>query len=145
MLRNISWQSFLTILVIAVAIYYVAILFKFYVPVWVVAIKGKKRSVPLHGDQQNTGVAVAAPAPADYFKLTETIVSKLKEIVAKVISDSAERTDQLKALQVFLQQYVHLKGTAYAAAITNALAREFTSSGQPPLSASEADLIWSKT
>jgi hypothetical protein len=142
MLRNINWQSFLTGLIIIAAIYYIAVIIKYFVPGWKSAIKNKKIITPAIKDDKQTDNN--SPIQLDDFNFTESIVKQLKEVTVKTAADKVDRSDQIKAIRSYLQKCLHLKGTAYAVAINNALLRDLKSAGCDPLTDSEIERIWMK-
>ncbi|MDR3715789.1 MAG: hypothetical protein P4L51_23495 [Puia sp.] len=144
MLKSISWNSFLVVVAILAGIYYTVVLFLFFRGNVKTLFSKPRLKLAAKKDASPNGKSDPLKEDGkleDGFKLAATVSENLKAVIHKTMADGIERPDMIESLRTHLQQYLHLRGTNYATAITNTVQRELTGHGQP-LNKAEIESIW---
>ena len=131
MLRMISWQSYLTLIAVLTALYYLVITIIFYRHD-LLALAGGHGKAPKEGDKKDE--------KPELFKATEKAIGMLTGSLQEIKINGGNKADVLSTAKDVLKKYAYLKGTPYAIAVNHFLLRETSTS--IPLTEEEIRELW---
>jgi hypothetical protein len=150
MFTNISWTSYILVVTLFLAVWYLIIGLRFYFnDVQNLFTRKRKLSFQLASDETNSTAGseftieqTETLVSDDVFYEVEKLTSKLKETIADASSKNYQKEEFIFLLQLTLKEYPHLKGSPFQVAINNLIASECEKHGSLHLSAQEQVMLW---
>jgi hypothetical protein len=150
MFTNISWASYILVVSLLLAAWYLIIGMRFYFhDLQNLLARKRKPNLQLAPDEtySTTGSEfiseqTEASDADNLFHEVENLTAKLKETIADASSKNYHKEEFIFLLQLTLKEYPHLKGSPYQIAISNLIASECEKYGSLHLSAEEQVMLW---
>lgn len=150
MFTNISWATYIFVVILLLAVWYLAIGLKFYFhDLQNLLARRGNRNLELAQDEScstsNSEFTFEQTEASDTDSLyheVENLTMKLKETIADASSKNYHREEFIFLLQLTLKEYPHLKGSPYQVAINNLITSECEKYGSIHLSAEEQVMLW---
>jgi len=150
MFTNISWASYMLVVTLLLAAWYLIIGMRFYFHDRqnLLTRKRKPNLQFAHDGSHSTSATEFAPEetePSDtdsLFQEVEKLTAKLKETIAEASSKNYHKEEFIFLLQLTLKEYPHLKGSPFQVAINNLIISECEKYGSLLLRAEELVMLW---
>ena len=150
MFTNISWASYILVVTLLLAVWYLVIGMRFYFnDLQNLLTRKRKPDLQLASDDtylttgsEFTPEQTEASNTDNLFQAVEMLTAKLKETIADASSKNYHKEEFNFLLQLTLKEYPHLKGSPYQIAISNLIASECEKYGSLHLSAEEQVMLW---
>lgn len=150
MFTNISWGTYIFVVILLLALWYLFIGIRFYShDLQCLLTRKGKRNLDLAQDESystsNSEFTFEQTEASDTDSLyheVENLTSKLKETIADASSKNYHREEFIFLLQLTLKEYPHLKSSSYQVAINNLIISECEKYGSIHLSAEEQVMLW---
>jgi hypothetical protein len=145
MLHSISWQSFLTFIVVSAGTYYFFVILIYYKREISRLLKGKTFSTPpengteLFSSAQKGGTS---NNPIDLFSLAHELLEELKQVFSAALREGYPRQELIVALQILLRNYKKLKQSDVQSEINNHIETQSKETCSITLSAAEIQRLW---
>lgn len=148
MFTNISWGTYIIVVVLLLAVWYLIIGLRFYSQdLQSFLARKRKKNVQLAQDEsysnaEHTSEQTETSDTDSFYHEVENLTTKLKETIADASSKNYHREEFIFLLQLTLKEYPHLKGSPYQVAINNLIISECEKYGSIHLSAEEQVMLW---
>jgi hypothetical protein len=134
MFKSVSWSSFITTLVVLLAIYYIVIAVLYFRDDVMSLLKRKEKPAPSSSPEpQNRG---------SMFSSVHELMDELKELFFTAASRHYPEEELVMALQSTLKRYSNLKDTQFEAAINNDIQQSALSMCNISLDESDLKRVW---
>ena len=150
MFTNISWVSYILVVTLLLAAWYLIIGMRFYFhDLQSLFTRKRKPNLRLAPDETySTTGSEFTPEQTEtldsdiLFQEVEQLSTKLKEAIADASSKNYNREEFIFLLQLTLKEYPHLKGSIFQEALNNLIISECEKYGSIHLSAVELAMLW---
>lgn len=150
MFTNISWASYIFVVTLLLAVWYLIIGMRFYFHDLQNLLARKRRpNLQLAHDESYSPIGsgftseqTEASDSDSLFQEVKILTAKLKETIADASSKNYQREEFIFLLQLTLKEYPHLKGSPFQVAINNLIISECEKHGFLHLSAEELVILW---
>jgi hypothetical protein len=150
MFTNISWASYILVVTLILAAWYLIIGMRFYFHDLQSLFTRKRKSNLQHAPDETystTGSEFTYQQTEtldsdDLFQEVEKLTTKLKETIADASSKNYHKEEFIFLLQLTLKEYPQLKESPFQVAINNLIASECEKHGSLHLSAEEQVMLW---
>lgn len=150
MFTNISWTTYILVVTLLLAAWYLIIGMRFYFhDLQNLLARKRKSNLQLAHDKsysitgsEFTTEQTEASDTNNLFHEVEKLTAKLKETIADASSKNYHREEFIFLLQLILKEYPHLKGSPFQVAINNLILSECEKYGSLHLSAEELVMLW---
>ena len=150
MFTNISWASYILVVTLLLAVWYLVIGMRFYFnDLQNLLTRKRKPDLQLASDDtylttgsEFTPEQTEASNTDNLFQAVEMLTAKLKETIADASSKNYHKEEFNFLLQLTLKEYPHLKGSPFQMAINNLILSECEKYGSLHLSAEELVMLW---
>lgn len=147
---NISWASYILVVTLLVAAWYLVIGMRFYfhnLQNFFTRKRKPKLQIASNETYSTTGSEFTPEQTEtldsdDLFNEVENLTAKLKETIADASSKNYNREEFIFLLQLTLKEYPHLKGSIFQEALNNLIISECEKYGSIHLSAVELAMLW---
>lgn len=150
MFTNISWASYILVVTLLLAVWYLVIGMRFYFnDLQNLLTRKRKPDLQLASDDtylttgaEFTPEQTEASNTDNLFQEVEMLTAKLKETIADASSKNYHKEEFNFLLQLTLKECPHLKGSPFQVAINNLILSECEKYGSLHLSAEELVILW---
>jgi hypothetical protein len=148
MFTNISWTTYIIVVIVLLAVWYLIVGLRFYShDLQIFLTRKRKQSVqPVqeksYSNAEYTSEQTETSDTDSLYHEVENLTTKLKETIADASSKNYHREEFIFLLQLTLKEYPHLKGSPYQVAINNLIISECEKYGSIHLSAEEQVMLW---